>query len=661
MPSAQHGGRERLYVARVSPDPSGPGRQRWIGWWKGTLNAFDIAFDDRLSAGRKCQERKKLRRKVDRPDADNASGNSGAVQGTGELPQERATNVNYLSESRVSLARPRDSAGIRGGSIMKFAGVTGMFRDRGWAPGALAAARGEAARSQPEGEGRAMPQLAQARGGRRLRHFCPLKRSRARAAGLLAAASVLVFAWAGLAVTPAQAQGTGDWPAYLLDTGHSSFNSAATSIGTGNVANLQPVWQWMQPSGTIGTVHASPTVVDGVVYIGSERGYFYAISEATRAVLWSRNFGVTSNATCQALGITATAAVVNDPATGLTVYVNAPDGQLYALSAATGATLWQSTVDTPSTTVSDYYAWGSPLVANGHVYVGISSNCDNPLVPAGVVEFNQDTGALQASWQTIPGGQAGGSVWSTPAESTLGDGSIFATTGNAGGTTQPPNADSIVRLSGTDLSLQDSWEIPAAQRVPDGDFGGSPTVFNADLNGTATPMVGACNKNGIYYAFSQSDLHDGPVWQQRIGAAANNTGLCTAAAIWDGTNLIEAGGSSTVINGTTYQGSVQSLDPATGTPIWQTGLPGEVIGSPTEDGAGVVAAEVFQSNTGNLGVYLLSATSGAILDYIDTNPSAIFSQPVFAGNDLLVAGNFAVGLTAYEITTPGPPIIAVTP
>jgi hypothetical protein len=127
---------------------------------------------------------------------------------------------------------------------------------------------------------------------------------------------VLVFAWAGLAAAPVQAQGTADWPAYLFDTGHSSYNSAATSIGTGNVANLQPVWQLMQPSATSGTVRASPTVVDGVVYFGAETGYFYAISEATRAVLWSRNFGVTLAATCGRMGITATAAVVNDPATG---------------------------------------------------------------------------------------------------------------------------------------------------------------------------------------------------------------------------------------------------------------------------------------------------------------------------------------------------------
>jgi outer membrane protein assembly factor BamB len=166
-------------------------------------------------------------------------------------------------------------------------------------------------------------------------------------------------------------------------------------------------------------------------------------------------------------------------------------------------------------------------------------------------------------------------------------------------------------------------------------------------------MVGACNKNGIYYAFRQGALHAGPVWQQRIAVAAgtgpNPNGQCDAAAIWDGTNLIEAGGDSTVINGVTYQGSVQSLNPATGAPIWQTGLPGEVIGSPAEDGAGVVAAPVWSSSTGNLGVYLLSTASGAILGFISTSPSAIFAQPVFAGNDLLVAGTNAIGLKAYAV------------
>jgi putative transposase len=42
-----------LYLALMSLDPSGKGRQRWSNRWKAALNAFDITFDGRLSAGRK--------------------------------------------------------------------------------------------------------------------------------------------------------------------------------------------------------------------------------------------------------------------------------------------------------------------------------------------------------------------------------------------------------------------------------------------------------------------------------------------------------------------------------------------------------------------------------------------------------------------------------
>jgi putative transposase len=34
------------------PRPTGKGRKRWTNRWKAALNAFDITFDGRLSAGR---------------------------------------------------------------------------------------------------------------------------------------------------------------------------------------------------------------------------------------------------------------------------------------------------------------------------------------------------------------------------------------------------------------------------------------------------------------------------------------------------------------------------------------------------------------------------------------------------------------------------------
>jgi putative transposase len=42
-----------VYLAIMSLDPTGKGRKRWSNRWKAALNAFEITFDGRLSAGRK--------------------------------------------------------------------------------------------------------------------------------------------------------------------------------------------------------------------------------------------------------------------------------------------------------------------------------------------------------------------------------------------------------------------------------------------------------------------------------------------------------------------------------------------------------------------------------------------------------------------------------
>ena len=42
-----------VYLAVMALDPTGKGRARWTQRWKGALNAFEITFDGRLSAGRR--------------------------------------------------------------------------------------------------------------------------------------------------------------------------------------------------------------------------------------------------------------------------------------------------------------------------------------------------------------------------------------------------------------------------------------------------------------------------------------------------------------------------------------------------------------------------------------------------------------------------------
>jgi outer membrane protein assembly factor BamB len=123
-----------------------------------------------------------------------------------------------------------------------------------------------------------------------------------------------------------------------------------------------------------GGFSASPTVSDGMVFIGSQTGDFYALQESTGQVVWQRTLDyeqVGNNGNCKNVRrIVGTATVTPDPQTGKpTVYV--PGARyLYALDAATGGQDWKSLVGpaTSAGVVGADFNYASPTVANGLVY-----------------------------------------------------------------------------------------------------------------------------------------------------------------------------------------------------------------------------------------------------------------------------------------------------
>jgi glucose dehydrogenase len=384
----------------------------------------------------------------------------------------------------------------------------------------------------------------------------------------LAATGMLVAASVGTVMAgPAGSAATFvNWPEYLYGPSHSS-DSPATTITPANAANLKRLWNWRCPGPTVagqpssGFV-ASPTVYDGTIYIGCNTGVFYAISETTPTVLWSQQLGYESHHTCAARGISSTAAVAVMPSTGeLTVYVAGGDGDLFALDAATGSIDWQSVIATPSPTQNNYYDWSSPTVANGLVYVGVSSQCDAPLVAdSGLKAYDMSSGALEATFLTMPANEIGGSIWSSAAADSTG---VFVDTGNNLPGTPAGESSSMIGLTTTALTQTGSWAIPGAQQVEDNDWAASPTLFTATLSGVPTEMVTACNKNGFLYAMKTSDVSAGPVWTFQVGAGTpNGVQSCLGAAIWTGQYLLEPG-NATTINGTPYAGSLRELNPAT--------------------------------------------------------------------------------------------------
>ncbi len=446
-----------------------------------------------------------------------------------------------------------------------------------------------------------------------------------------------------LMMTPASAVvGATDWPGYLDGAAHSSFNGADLAIVPGNVSTLTTQWTFRGDAATLPgqpgpALYSSPTVADGFVYIGANNGYFYQLDEATGAVRHKVFIGFRSALTCAARGFIATATVAADPLDGLdTVYVAAPDGYLYALAASDLTLKWRSVIDLPSSTVNDYFQWSSPTVANGKIYVGSSSHCDKPLTRGAVVGYSQSSGKQIGRFYTVPSGLLGGGVWSSVAVGP--DGSVYASTG-----TQPKNTTnrydsvSIIRLDGNTLAKLGAFTVPNAELGGDGDFGGSPTIFGA--------YVGACNKNGKYYALDRVTM--ALVWKAQIGIKSSSASpaQCSAAAIYDGQFLYMAG-DPTTINGVSYRGSLRRLNPATGAFLWELGLPNSVLGAPTMNGGGVIAVGTYDYTATTNAVYLVDASTGRLLRTLTTG-GRTFAQSVFA-NGYLFTANVGKGLSEYR-------------
>jgi polyvinyl alcohol dehydrogenase (cytochrome) len=466
-----------------------------------------------------------------------------------------------------------------------------------------------------------------------------LPRTVAVASGL---ALVALFPQAGLAgAAPATGAGL-DWPQYLHGPQHSSV-SAATAFTPSNAASARVLWHWPPPAQPLPVLEASPTVVAGRVYIGAENGVFYVLDETTGALVWQRQLDTTPGGPCPVRGISSTAAVLPDPVTGAsTVYVSGAR-YLYALNAATGAVAWKTELGPAGGTT--YYNWSSPTVVAGHVYVGLASGCDKPLARGGVVELDQHTGQVLHTWYSVPAGSIGGGVWSSVAASASGS-DLWVSTGNECDPTintcpagnQIGHSLSIVHLSAS-LRLLQAWLAPGtAGHGHDWDFGSSPTLFGA--TGGTPADVGACNKDGIYYALAANPLGSAPLWMKTIGAPAGSTTSCIASAVWNGpAQTLYIGGDGTTIGATSYGGSVRQVNPATGAFIWQTGLPCAVMGTPTLDGAGVLAVGTYScpKSGGTPGAYLVNASTGAILTTLPVGSSRVFGQPVFAQGTLFVA------------------------
>lgn len=422
--------------------------------------------------------------------------------------------------------------------------------------------------------------------------------------------------------------GAGDWTGYLHDGARSGYNAAETTLTAATYPSLKMAWSITAG----GVISDQPAVVNGVSYWGSWDGLLHATS-ATGASLWTANLGQTTDASCDP----PTAGVASSPSIGAVhgataVFVAGGDSRFYAVSAATGAILWSTSLGTSTS----HFLWSSPLIYKGSVYEGVSSFGDCPLVAGAVVRMDENTGAVMNVLHTVPAGCVGVGVWGSVTIDSA-TGVLYFATGNAGSCgSAEPLAESVVAVKASNLSLISHWQIPNQATGGDIDFGSTPTLFTATISGQNRALLGVVNKDGVYFAFDRTNIAAGPVWSLQVGVGGDCPQCGTAdiaPSAFDGSKLYVASG-STRINGASCLSSVRALNPATGAPLWQDCLnAGTILAALTVTPGVVIAtsgAKVMAFNT---------STGAQIWSFADTTTGSGFYGAVVVSNGRLSVGN----------------------
>jgi len=306
-------------------------------------------------------------------------------------------------------------------------------------------------------------------------------------------------------------QTSADWLTYS-GAYSGARHSALTQISPENIQQLAPRWIYQFPNQTAAVIETTPLVRDGVMFLTSPPARATALDAATGEVLWTYEHKLPSDA------VGGEAGVVNRGLAmlGDALFMGTGDAHLIALSAKTGAVLWESQVGDYK---RGFFITGAPLAFNGLVVTGVGTKEFDRGV---IVAFDAKTGQERWRFVTIPKpGEPGSNTWS--GESWRNGGGPTWLTGSYDpqadllywgvGNPKPDYDDavrrgdnlytnSVVALHGSDGKLAWHFQFTPAD---DHDWDAAQIPILTDIpgpQGSAKRILWA-NRNGFYYVLDR--------------------------------------------------------------------------------------------------------------------------------------------------------------
>ena len=515
-----------------------------------------------------------------------------------------------------------------------------------------------------------------------------------------------------------------DWATYNYDVSGSRYNHSEDQLGRENVKQLVEKWRFPQEGQDekVGVIHATPTVVNGYVYFGTATyPRFYKLTPRGE-VKWSYRVGTgrvdlrrqergPTTRLVPVDGVYSSALVTHD-----SVYFADGAGVIYALDRETGEEKWKvdsRADDFPGAHPANLFL-SSPIIADGKLIMGGGAYEHATVLEPGykccrgrgcVVALQPDSGRILWKYDVGPEpetfdppqkikvsgvqrtyyyGPSTSSVWCTPSFDASTH-TIFFGTDVHNAPRRPTDDDprnytqhsaAIIALDVRDgserwitqITKGDVWNhtLPTYDRetgqYKDQSIGDTPKIYDLDLAGAASRVVGVGSKNGGFYVLRadsgeilfQTPLYTGPptrrptVDPRTLALPSPIGGLQTGCAT-DGRSIFTNGIDAVVFP--PIGGRVTSISLDTRTENWRHERPtvpriprsdGQAdftnVGDPVASGIAVANGVLYFTTLVSNKLMAVDSSDGRVLKEITLGP--VFAGPsVSRGRVYIGTGN----------------------
>jgi outer membrane protein assembly factor BamB len=312
---------------------------------------------------------------------------------------------------------------------------------------------------------------------------------------------------------PELAESAGSWPAHNENLANTRAN-LDSQIDARNVSKLKQEWTFSLPYvGGYGAFTSNPIVLGGVAYLEDPDSDVYALTAATGALLWQHDYR----------SVTPSGGP-NGVAYGYGLLYGETEDSVFALDPHSGKQVWIRKLTANAREGIDM----APQLYDGKLLISTIPGNSSSFYSGGaygiVYALDARTGKVLWSFSTVKGGatlwgdpkvNGGGGLWYPPAVDS--HGRVFIGTANPSPyplSKSDPNArsrpgpnlytDSLVALDGATGKLLWYQQV-TPHDLSDHDFQDSPIIVAVKIHGVPTEAVIGAGKSGFVVAFRAAD------------------------------------------------------------------------------------------------------------------------------------------------------------